>query len=183
MANSISPFTAKRIAAPDVTTAKGTAPNSVAKHPHNPIPVGVAYRDEIFKAATSHHIDPLLLAAQAAQESGGPGSNSGRNILQRDGGGHGLFQIDPAGGYGPWLRAHHNGLNVGENADKAASIDEGNLEAYGNTRAMLTVYNAGHNSDADTAITSWPDGRKLHYAASVERHLHQLTELAAKHQP
>jgi hypothetical protein len=167
-----------RSAVADISTRSSEPTKS---HDANPIPVGVAYRDEIYQAAEAHHLDPMLLAAQAAQESGGPGANSGRNIIQQGGNGHGLFQLDPAGGYGPWLKAHHNGLNVKENADKAAAIDATNLKAYGgDTKAMLTVYNAGHNNDADTAVTTWPDGQRLHYAASVERHLDQLKQLAAE---
>ncbi len=143
----------------------------------NPIPACVDYRDEIDRAARHHGIDPLLLAAQAAQESGGPGAVSGRNVLQSNGHGHGLFQIDPAGGYGPWLEAHHDGLSVIENAEKAASIDAANLRRYGSTHAMLTAFNAGHDSDAASNVTTWPDGRRLHYAASVERHLAELASL------
>ncbi len=148
----------------------------------NPIPAGIAHRDEICRAARAHGIAPLLLAAQAAQESGGPGANSGRNVLQSGGHGrgHGLFQLDPSGGFGPWLHEHHDGLDVLENADMAAAVDAKNLRTFGSTHAMLTVFNAGHNRDGDSALTVWPDGKRLRYAESVERHLHQLEKLAGE---
>jgi len=56
--------------------------------------LNVAYGPAITAAANRHHLQPRLLAAVAAQETGGPGSNSGRNIVGDQGHGHGLFQID-----------------------------------------------------------------------------------------
>ena len=44
---------------------------------------GVAFAPEIASAARRHGLDPELLAAVAAQETGGPGSNAGRNIVGR----------------------------------------------------------------------------------------------------
>ena len=55
---------------------------------------GVAFAPEIAAAARRHELDPELLAAVAAQETGGPGSNSGRNVVGDGGHGHGIFQID-----------------------------------------------------------------------------------------
>ena len=55
---------------------------------------GIRYGAEISAAAAAHGLDPKLLAAVAAQETGGPGSDSGANIVGDAGHGHGLFQID-----------------------------------------------------------------------------------------
>ncbi|MBV9971757.1 MAG: hypothetical protein JO135_00315, partial [Candidatus Eremiobacteraeota bacterium] len=55
---------------------------------------GVAYSGEIAAAAARHGVDAKLLAAVAAQETGGPGANAGHNIVGDGGHGHGLFQID-----------------------------------------------------------------------------------------
>jgi len=147
----------------------------------NPIPASVRYRDAIYKAATAHGVDPLLMAAQAAQESGGPTSNSGSNIVQRGGGGHGLYQID-SGTYGEWLKTHHNGLNVQENANKAAEIDAQNLKVTGgNVGDAMHLYNAGHLGGATTQ-TTFPDGQTLSYPAAVQHHLKMLEELKASQQ-
>ncbi len=54
----------------------------------------VAFGAQIAAAASRHQLDPRLLAAVAAQETGGPGSDSGRNIVGDGGHGRGLFQID-----------------------------------------------------------------------------------------
>src|SRR5215469_3544046 len=55
---------------------------------------GVAYAPQIAGAGRHHGVDPELLAAVAAQETGGPGSNSGHNIVGDGGHGRGVFQID-----------------------------------------------------------------------------------------
>jgi hypothetical protein len=55
---------------------------------------GVRYGVEIAQAARRHGIEPFLLAAVAAQETGGPGVDSGANIVGDGGHGHGIFQID-----------------------------------------------------------------------------------------
>lgn len=139
----------------------------------NPIPHDVRYRDDICRAAQAHRIDPLLLAAVAAQETGGPGSNSGANVVGADGTGHGVFQID-SGTWQPWLSKHHNGMNIAENADKAASILADNLQATGgNVRRALHLYNAGSERRA-TTTTQWPGRETLDYESSVERHLEAL---------
>ena len=54
----------------------------------------VAFAPQIAAAARQHGVDPVLLAAVAAQETGGPGADSGRNIIGDGGHGHGIFQID-----------------------------------------------------------------------------------------
>ncbi len=56
---------------------------------------GVAFSTEIAGAAARFGLDPRLLAAVAAQETGGPGSNSGRNIVGDAG--HGADDFRAAG--------------------------------------------------------------------------------------
>ena len=51
---------------------------------------GVAYAPQIASAAARHGLDPRLLAAVAAQETGGPGTNAGANIDGDGGHGHGV---------------------------------------------------------------------------------------------
>jgi len=55
---------------------------------------GIRYGAQIAAAAARHDVDPRLLAAIAAQETGGPGSNSGNNVVGDGGHGRGVFQID-----------------------------------------------------------------------------------------
>ncbi|MBV9646038.1 MAG: hypothetical protein JO043_01070, partial [Candidatus Eremiobacteraeota bacterium] len=54
----------------------------------------VRFGAQIEAAARAHKLDPRFLAAVAAQETGGPGANSGNNVVGDGGHGHGLFQID-----------------------------------------------------------------------------------------
>jgi hypothetical protein len=130
----------------------------------------VAYGAQIAAAATRHHLEPRLLAAVAAQETGGPGSDSGRNIVGDGGHGHGLFQIDDR--WHPFARTAA-AMDPSANADYAAGMIESNLERYGNVRAALSAYNAGSPSATGTR-TDWGDGRPLGYADSVLRHYDRL---------
>lgn len=139
----------------------------------DPIPAGVRYRQEIFQAARAQGLDPLLLAAVAAQETGGPGCDLGANVAGADGTGHGVFQID-SGTWEPWLAAHHQGMNVAENAAKAAEILRDDLTATGgDVRRALHRYNAGSDGCPSTR-TVWPDGSCVSYEDSVLRHLAKL---------
>ena len=141
--------------------------------PHNPIPQNVAYRDDLHRAAAAHRIDPLLLAAVAAQETGGPLADSGRNIVGDGGHGHGVFQIDDRDAeHRAWMRTHHGGLDVAESADKAAEMLRNRILRYGSVRDALQAYNAG-TPGAPSARTAWPDAN-LDYAASVLRHYARL---------
>jgi hypothetical protein len=128
---------------------------------------GVNYGAEIAAAAAAHGLDPKLLAAVAAQESGGPGSNSGNNVVGDGGHGHGLFQIDDR----TWAFAKTPAaMNPAANANAAASILADNLTRYcGNVKAALSAYNAGSPTATGTP-TTWPDGSTLGYADSVMRH-------------
>jgi hypothetical protein len=134
--------------------------------------LNVAFAPQIAAAAARHNLDPRLLAAVAAQETGGPGSNSGRNIVGDGGHGHGLFQIDD--------RSHSfastpAAMDPGRNADYAAGILSSNLQRFGgNVREALSAYNTGSPTATGTR-TDWGDGKPLGYADSVLRHLARLS--------
>lgn len=139
---------------------------------------GVAYAPQIEAAAQRHHVDPRLLAAVAAQETGGPGSNSGRNVVGDGGHGHGLFQIDDR--FHAFARTAA-AADPRANADYAAGMLSGLLRQYGgNVRAALSAYNAG-DPHATGTQTTWGDGTRLGYADSVLRHYSQIagTSVAA----
>ena len=132
---------------------------------------GVAYAAEIARAARQYRLDPELLAAVAAQETGGPDSNSGRNVVGDGGHGRGLFQIDDR-----WhaFASSPAAMDPAENADYAAGMISGLLKRYGgNVRAALSAYNAGSPTATGTK-TRWSDGSDLSYADSVLRHYARL---------
>ena len=133
--------------------------------------LNVAFGPQIAAAATRHHLDPRLLAAVAAQETGGPGADSGRNVVGDAGHGHGVFQIDDrwhAFARGP------SAMDPAQNADYAAGLLEANLGRYGgDVRAALSAYNAGSPTATGTT-TDWGDGRPVGYADSVLRHYARL---------
>jgi hypothetical protein len=142
----------------------------------NSILPGVAYAPEITAAAERHGLDPRLLAAVAAQETGGPGSNSGRNVVGDGGHGHGLFQIDDR--YHAFARSAQ-AMDPSSNADYAAGMLQELLGRYGgNVREALSAYNAGSPA-AEGTVTQWSDGSELGYADSVMRHYAALTGSAA----
>lgn len=134
---------------------------------------GVAFAPQIARAAAKSGVDPRLLAAVAAQETGGPGSNAGRNIVGDGGHGHGIFQIDD--------RFHRfantpSAMDPQANADYAAGMLAGLLKQYGgDVRKALSAYNAGA-PDAHGTVTSWQDGQRLGYADSVLRHYAALAD-------
>jgi hypothetical protein len=132
---------------------------------------GVAYAPEIAQAARRHGIDAALLAAVAAQETGGPGSNAGSNIVGDGGHGHGVFQIDDR-----WHAFARSAaaMNPTANAEYAAGMISGLLRRYGgDVHKALSAYNAG-NPNATGTVTEWRDGHRLGYADSVLRHYAQL---------
>ena len=128
---------------------------------------GIRYGAEIYAAARAHGLDPRLLAAVAAQETGGPGQRSGRNVVGDGGHGHGLFQIDDRS----WAFARTPAaMDPARNANVAAGILADDLRANGgDVRAALSTYNAG-KPDRPGTLTTWGDGRTLAYADSVLRH-------------
>jgi transglycosylase-like protein with SLT domain len=133
--------------------------------------VTVAFGAQIVAAATRHHLEPRLLAAVAAQETGGPGSDSGRNIVGDGGHGHGVFQIDDR--WHAFARSPA-AMDPASNADYAAGILSSNLQRFGgNVRAALSAYNAGSPTATGTR-TDWGDGKPVGYADSVLRHYARL---------
>jgi Transglycosylase SLT domain len=131
----------------------------------------VAFGPEIAAAATRHHLDPRLLAAVAAQETGGPGADSGRNVVGDGGHGHGVFQIDDR--WHAFARTP-GAMDPAQNADYAAGLLESNLDRYGgDVRAALSAYNAG-SPNATGTPTDWGDGKPVGYADSVFRHYARL---------
>lgn len=137
---------------------------SLARH-------GVAFAPQIASAAAKYGVDARLLAAVAAQETGGPGSNAGRNVVGDAGHGHGVFQIDD--------RFHSfaktaQAMQPQANADYAAGMIASLLHRYGgDVHKALSAYNAG-DPRATGTVTTWKDGRKLGYADSVLRHYADL---------
>lgn len=130
----------------------------------------VAFAPQISRAAQQFGLDPRLLAAVAAQETGGPGSNSGSNIVGDGGHGHGLFQIDDR--YHAFA-ATPEAMDPAKNADYAAGMLSGLLQKYGgNVREALSAYNAGSPAALGTT-TDW-GGTILGYADSVMAHYAQL---------
>jgi hypothetical protein len=131
----------------------------------------VAYSSQIATAATRHHLDPRLLAAVAAQETGGPGADSGRNIVGDAGHGHGIFQIDDR--WHAFARTPQ-AMDPSSNADYAAGMLESNLNRYGgDVRSALSAYNTG-SPNATGTRTDWGDGAPVGYADSVFRHYARL---------
>src|ERR1700716_3990889 len=124
--------------------------------------LGVAFAPQIAAAATRHHLEPRLLAAVAAQETGGPGTDSGRNIVGDGGHGHGVFQIDDR--WHAFARSPA-AMDPARNADYAAGLLESNLHRYGDVRAALSAYNSGSPTSIGTP-TDWGDGKPVGYADS-----------------
>lgn len=137
---------------------------------------GVAYAPEISGAARRHGLDPELLAAVAAQETGGPDSNAGHNVVGDGGHGRGIFQIDDR--WHAFARTPA-AMNPDRNADYAARMLSGLLARYkGNVHEALSAYNAGSPKATGTQ-TRWQDGRNLGYADSVLAHYTRLTGAAS----
>ena len=126
---------------------------------------GVAFASQIASAARRHGVNPQLLAAVAAQETGGPGSNAGRNVVGDGGHGHGLFQIDDR-----WhaFATTAASMDPSKNADYAAGILHDLLHQYGgDAHRALSAYNAG-SPDARGTTTRWGDGSVLGYTDAWE---------------
>lgn len=133
--------------------------------------VNVNYAPQIEAAARAYNLDPRLLKAVAAQETGGPDCDSGHNIVGDGGHGHGVFQIDDR-----WHDFAKTGaaMDPGKNAMYAAHMIADNLQRYGgNVREALSAYNAG-SPHASGTKTTWADGKTLGYADSVMRHYQRL---------
>jgi hypothetical protein len=133
---------------------------------------GVAYAPEIAGAAERYGLDPDLLAAVAAQETGGPDSNCGHNEVGDGGHGHGIFQIDDR--WHPFASTAA-AMDPAKNAGYAAGMLSGLLKRYGgNVHEALSAYNTGSPTATGTT-TRWADGENLGYADSVMRHYQRLS--------
>jgi hypothetical protein len=133
---------------------------------------GVAFAPQIASAARRNGLDPDLLAAIAAQETGGPDTNTGHNIVGDGGHGHGLFQIDDR-----WhaFASTPAAMDPEQNAAYAAGMLSDLLKRYGgNVHQALSAYNAGSPTAVGTR-TRWSDGSDLPYADSVLRHYERIT--------
>jgi hypothetical protein len=131
----------------------------------------VAFGPQIAAAAQRNGLDPTLLAAVAAQETGGPGANSGANVVGDGGHGHGVFQIDDR--YHAFASTPA-AMDPAQNADYAAGMLSNLLQKYGgDVHAALSAYNAGSPSATGTT-TDWGGGVTLGYADSVLAHYTQL---------
>ncbi len=137
---------------------------------------GVRYSDAIWAAARDHGLDPALLAAVAAQETGGPDTNAGRNVVGDGGHGHGLFQIDDR--YHAFARTP-GAMDPARNAEYAGGMLSGLIGRYGSVRRALSAYNAG-DPNATGTVTQWQDGANLGYADSVLRHEALITGRSAQ---
>src|SRR5579863_5792387 len=104
------------------------------------VSTGVAFASQIENAARRYGLDPSLLAAVAAQETGGPDSNAGHNIVGDGGHGRGLFQIDDR--WHPFASSPE-AMDPASNADYAAGMLHELIGRYGNVRQALSAYNAG----------------------------------------
>lgn len=140
---------------------------------------GIRYGSTIAAAARAHGLDPALLAAVAAQETGGPGSNSGANIVGDGGHGRGLFQIDDR--YHAFASSPA-AMDPAQNADYAAGLLSHLIaQNGGNVHAALSAYNAGSPTATGT-VTNWGSGQQLGYADSVMQHyaaIEQSTQQSA----
>ena len=129
--------------------------------------LNVTYGAAIESAARRHRLDPVLLAAVAAQETGGPWARSGRNMVGDGGHGHGLFQIDDR--WHAFARTPA-AADPARNADYAAGMLAGLLHRYrGDARRALSAYNTG-SPQATGTVTDWGDHHPVGYADSVGRH-------------
>jgi len=118
----------------------------------------------VFKASESSGVDPALLFAVMARETGG------RNVVGDGGHGRGLMQIDDRS-HGKWLAANEQGMNPETNVAYGARVLRANIDAFpGNLKAAVAAYNAGagrvraalaKGADPDTVTTG------KNYAADV----------------
>jgi hypothetical protein len=152
------------------------SPRPPAHAPENALP-GIAFGADITAAAHRHGLDPVLLGAVAAQETGGPGALEGRNVVGDHGHGHGVFQIDDR--WHPFATTPA-AMDPAQNADYAAATLRRLLDRHdGNVREALHDYNAGSERFASTT-TTWSDGKTLSYEDSVLRHETDLRAYLAR---
>ncbi|GAC1433038.1 MAG: hypothetical protein NVSMB5_26860 [Candidatus Velthaea sp.] len=140
---------------------------------------GIRYGRELADAAEAYHLDPTLVAAVAAQESGGPGATSGR----ADAGttnpyGKGLMQLNPE--YHPFARTSA-AYDPARSAREGAKVLRENLDrTHGDVREALRQYNCGPSlPSCQGEVSRWSDG-PMRYAESVLRHQHDIRQFVRK---
>lgn len=133
----------------------------------------VAFGDKIAAAGRAHNVDPMFLASIAAQETGGPNADDGRNVIGDSGHGHGLFQIDDR--YHGDFTGTPQAMDPTANSGYAAGLLRQFLAKYlGDLHKAASAYNSGLPSRCGTR-TYWPSfGLTLCYAHSVFRHFERL---------
>ena len=135
---------------------------------------GVRFATQIEQAAQRHRLDPTLLAAVAAQETGGPGSNSGANIVGDGGHGHGTCSRSTTAAISPSQRPRRQmDCACRTPTMLPACCPACSRSNGGSVHDALSAYNAGSAHAAGTA-TTWGDGARLGYADSVLRHYAML---------
>ena len=164
-----------------------------------PPPPCTAYSAAAYSAATSKGLDPNLLAAFAAQETGNPSIDDGSDIYQIGGPmlngsgvcidlcGEGPWQVDTL-----WHPTYTGGLNVNQNANFAAGLISG-MYSYvsgqlgpGATQQQIIeglgdYYNGGYGGFQNPANTSsqlWPDGSQS-YGVGLWRHYQRIQDFKA----
>jgi YD repeat-containing protein len=152
--------------------------NPYFKEPANPLPRNLKYRDEIYAAAKKAGIDPFLMAALAAQESGHPDMNNGSATASSADGGRGLFQIQSTEPVHAAFFKKHDWKDPLENATYAAQLIKDALsQAKGDLAGALRYNNTGAVSGRKSSNTDWGDGATLDYPASVMRHYNMLIKM------
>ncbi len=127
----------------------------------------VRYGGQIVATARKYNLDSTLLAAMAAQQTGGPDQDSGRNVVQDDGNGYGLFQIDST--YHSSFTSTPNAMVPAFNTDYAGLILSNFFRKYGDIDDAVKAYNAG--IPVCGSKTYWRStGQHLCYLESVQKH-------------
>lgn len=95
------------------------------------------WADHIYNAADKYRLDASLIASLIWCES------AGKNIIGKNGHGHGLMQIDDRR-YKEWLKANEGGLNPASNIDFGVSILRKNIDYFrGKLSAGIAAYDCG----------------------------------------
>ena len=95
------------------------------------------WADHIYSAADKYRLDASLIASVIWCES------AGKNLIGKNGHGHGLMQIDDQH-YKQWLDANESGLNPATNIDFGVSILRKNIDYFrGKSAAGIAAYDCG----------------------------------------
>ena len=104
------------------------------------------WADHIYNAADKYKIDASLIASLIWCES------AGKNLVGKNGHGHGLMQIDDRR-YKQWLKANEDGLNPATNIDFGVSILRKNIDYFrGKLSAGIAAYDCGIDLVEETLV-------------------------------